>query len=64
MKVPPQANSKKRHTSRDMSLVSPEFRGLVNVIVVSPLDTVAATLDRSCCESSGGRKRPVANLGV
>ena len=33
---PPKAKRKKRHMSREMSLLSPEFRGRLKMTVVTP----------------------------
>ena len=60
--MPPQANSKKRHSARETSLLSPELRGLVNVITVTPSETIAPVLDMSWLLSSGGCSRASANL--
>ena len=60
--VPPQANSKKRHSSRETSLLSPELRGLVNVITVTPSDNIATALDITWLASSGGGASVSANL--
>ena len=52
----PYAYSKKRHWSSEISSESPELRGRVKFIVITPFSTVATAFVMSWLESNGGSK--------